>query len=185
MIKCAIAATALLFTLASCGGNPEPKPLPKPAPSVSTTPTPSPSAPAPALPEAAKPDSKVGAIAFAQHYIALINHAQSTGDTAPLAAVELPACSSCTSGREYLDGIWKSGGSIEGGQLVIESIDFALADPTVEGWAVGALVTFGPQTIKRPAPAKAEELKGGDLPMTIKASFTPEGWRVAQWTRAR
>ncbi len=81
-----------VLLLGGCGEeSPKPKPLPKPSesPSASASPTP------PAMPAAAKNQSKAGAIAFARHYVDVINYAQSTGDLEALQAVEDKACKSC------------------------------------------------------------------------------------------
>src|SRR4051794_697515 len=110
MPRVLVGAVVLLLALAGCGGDPKADPSPSPsvpsASPVSTTPAP------PALPEAAKANTKAGAIAFVKYYVQLINHAQATGDVAALAAVEDPGCSSCASGRRLLKKIYESGGHI-------------------------------------------------------------------------
>ncbi len=72
--RLAAGLVACSVLLAGCGGSPAPKPLPAPRPSSSPSPTTTPAA-APAMPEAAKAKTRAGAIAFARHYVELINYA--------------------------------------------------------------------------------------------------------------
>jgi len=81
-----VVGAALVLLVAGCGGDPkaDPSPSTSPAPSISSTPTPSP----PTLPDAAKANTKAGAIAFVKYYVELVNHAQATGDVGKLQSVE-------------------------------------------------------------------------------------------------
>ena len=171
---------ALCLLLAGCGGSPEPKPPPKAEPSTS----PSPSATPPVMPAAAKEKTKAGAEAFVRHYVALLNHAQATGEVDPMRAVESPSCKSCRSVQDDLTKLYGSGGHIEGGAWTLSQV--IGVDPTPNGGRnVALVVTFGPQEVVRPEPAPAQHLKGGSLPLTMQLSTDPAGWRVAEWTRGR
>jgi hypothetical protein len=166
--------------IGGCGGSPEPSPLPKPSksssPSASATPTP------PVMPEAAKAKTKAGAIAFARHYVDLINHAQATGDASALLAVEDTTCGSCERGRKYVDRVYGGGGTIQGGALVIDTA-LAFRNPATSGWTVTLGVRFGPQRIDWPEPKSDEQLKGGRLPLNVQLVFHNSQWKVAEWTR--
>ncbi|HET9499371.1 MAG TPA: hypothetical protein VFO98_03835, partial [Marmoricola sp.] len=57
-----------VFATAACGGDPSSSP--SPSPSVSPSPSPSSTAPTPPpLPDAARKDTKAGAVAFVRHYV--------------------------------------------------------------------------------------------------------------------
>lgn len=169
---------ALGFGVAGCGGSAEPQPLPRPTASTS----PSPSATPPVMPAAAKEKSKAGAIAFARHYVDLINFAQSTGHVAELRAVEDAGCKSCQRADAYLEGLYKSGGSIRGGEFKIKSVS-SVKNPETRGWLVELGVEFGPQVVDHPEPEKDEHPKGGQLPLNVQVAEHENGWRVLQWTR--
>jgi len=174
---------ALLLVVAGCGGDPQASPAPTPstpaASPVSTTPSP------PVMPEAAKANTKAGAIAFVRHYIDLINEAQATGDVWGLATVEGQRCGSCRSGRDYIYGVYGSGGHIEGGRLQIRILD-ALPNAAISGWTIDAKLMFGPQTVIRPtASPSTQTLKGGEVPITVLVEHRTAGWMVHEWTRGR
>ena len=102
------------LTLAGCGGSSGDDP--SPSPTVSTTTSASPTAPA--LPEAAMANTKAGAVAFARHYIELINYAQATGTRVHCGRSRLLAASlvttqtsTCRSFTPTADGSVAVGGS--------------------------------------------------------------------------
>jgi hypothetical protein len=169
-----------VLLLGGCGENPEPKQLPKPSksssPSASASPTP------PAMPAAAKEKTKAGAIAFARHYIDLINFAQSTGDLRALQAVEGRTCKSCAQAESYLERLYGSGGTIRGGDFEVLSAS-ALKNPSTHGWLVELGVRFGPQVVDHPSPKPDEHPKGGRLPLNIQVAHRSSDWSVLEWTR--
>jgi hypothetical protein len=170
------------LVLAGCGGSAEPKQLP--APSKSSSPSASPSdVPAPpVLPEAAKAKTKDSAIAFARHYVSLINYAQSTGRVDALKAVEDPGCRSCARADAYLADLYQRGGAIRGGEFRIQGAS-ALRNPATQGWLVELGVRFGAQTIDHPSPTPDEHPDGGRLPLNVQVAWRVSGWRVLEWTR--
>lgn len=73
--------------------------------------------PVPVLPEAAKAETKEGAIAFASYWYVLLNYAYQTGDFGPMDAVTSPACRMCSKVRPGIvewnsDGRWIAGGLV-------------------------------------------------------------------------
>src|SRR5689334_7529083 len=106
-----VVGACLAVALVGCGGDPEADPSPSPSSPSSSSTTPAPRV----MPEAAKANTKAGAVAFAKYCIALINHAQATGDVEALAAVEDPDCKSCSKVRHSVTRIYGAGGSIAGG----------------------------------------------------------------------
>jgi hypothetical protein len=66
------------------------------------------------MPEAAKENSRAGAIAFVRHYVELQNYATRTGDTDALRRVISPKCSECLAVPDFIDKTYRAGGRIEG-----------------------------------------------------------------------
>ena len=174
----AVVIGALCLLLAGCGGSAEPQPLPRPTASLS----PSPSATPPVMPASAKNQSKAGAIAFARHYVELINFAQATGHLDELRAVEDSACQSCEKAEAYVADLYQSGGSIRGGAFKIKGIS-TVKNPATGGWLVELGVEFGPQVVDHPTPQEDEHPKGGRLPLNVQVAWRQGEWRVLEWTR--
>lgn len=170
-----IGVVVLLVALAGCGGDPQADPPPSPSPSatpVSTTPS------APAMPDAAKENSKAGAIAFVRHYVELINHLQRTGDNAPLRDASLPTCKSCKAVARAAGAIYGVGGHVEGGDWSITKASAARSTRTlwqvsVEGRIAPSKVIGGPSSV----PSSGT---GGRANAHFFLSFE-RGWKVAQW----
>jgi len=134
-IAAAALLTAAVLTGTACtSGQASPAATPSnglPASSSSATPTPTPTPPAsykpadaagraqnvpvPVLPEAAKAETKEGAIAFAKHWFSLLSYAYQTGDLKPLDSVTLNSCEPCAKAKTVItawntDGKWLIGG---------------------------------------------------------------------------
>src|SRR6478609_8135975 len=110
---CAVAwASISLMSATACSGGGTPTPGSPPAasqsPSGPATPSASPTptaaykpadasgkaqnVPVPELPEAAKAETKEGAMAFASHWFSLLSYGYETGELAPLEAATSPSC---------------------------------------------------------------------------------------------
>jgi hypothetical protein len=175
-----VVGVALLLALAGCGGDPKADPSPSQSVTTPASTTPSP----PVMPEAAKANTKAGAVAFVKYYIELINHAQATGDTQPLKDVEDPGCTSCTRARGALDKIYEAGGSISGGALSFRYGSIA-PSPRFKGWLVSGTLRFAPQSVIAKAGNAAKDFSGGSAPVNAFVSRHNEShqWRVMDWTR--
>jgi hypothetical protein len=134
------------------------------------------------MPAAAKAKTKAGAIAFARHYIELINHAQATGDVAPLTGVEKNGCASCGRANGVIQSLYRQGGSIRGGAFEIDAVD-ALKLPARDAYLVEVALHFGPQHIDWPDPKQDQDLAGGRGPMNVNVVWDGSAWRVERWTR--
>jgi hypothetical protein len=176
-----VVSAALVLVVAGCGGDPKADPTTTPSsPSTSVTPTATP----PVMPEAAKANTKAGAVAFVKHYIDLINYAQATGHIDVLAAVEDPGCDSCGNGRSALARIYSAGGVITGGKLSFRFTS-AAPSPRYRGWLISGSLHFAPQIVVRQAGESPENLTGGTTPANAFVSSTNASheWRVMDWTR--
>jgi hypothetical protein len=178
MVRPVIGAIALFLALSSCGGDPKADPTPTPSSPVttpvSTTPAP------PVMPDAAKANTKAGAIAFVRYYVELINHAQATGETDGTTRVEDRSCNSCTRVRRTVEDIYTSGGRIDGGAWNV-TITSASRRPDLGAWSVFTTVIYGPQKVIQPSGTR--NLKGGRTPMTFVVRYANSGWSVVQWSR--
>ena len=171
---------ALVVLLAGCGGDPEADPTSTLSATTPTGTTPTP----PVMPEAAKADTKAGAVAFVKHYIDLINYAQATGDVDILEGVEDPGCESCANGRNALAKIYSAGGKITGGKLSFRFTS-AAPSPRYRGWLISGSLHFAPQIVVRETGGIPEDLTGGATPANAFVSTTNAAheWRVMDWTR--
>lgn len=136
------------------------------------------------MPDAAKENTKAGAVAFVRHYVDLINYAQATGDVEPLAAAEDTGCASCAKGRETLSEIYRAGGSIEGGRLSFRPTSSS-PNGRYKGWLITGVLRFAPETVTRRRGEGPEQLGGGSTPVNafVTMSNDAHDWRVMEWTR--
>ena len=168
-------AAALLVLLAGCGGDPKADPSPTPS-ETPVSPTPSPTAPT--MPAAAAENSKAGAIAFVRYYIELINHLQRTGDSAPLRQAALPTCKSCKSVIRAAEGIYATGGHVEGGAWSIT--DITATQPTSTLWQVDIKGRLAPSKVLNGPASVPTAGKGGQANAEFFLTFSST-WKVAQW----
>jgi hypothetical protein len=73
-------------------------------------------------PDAAKAHTEAGAEAFVAYYVALIDYAEKTLDTKPLASASLPSCVGCQGGIRGLNQVAEQGGRIEGSNVHATSV---------------------------------------------------------------
>ena len=176
MPRVLVGAVVLLLALAGCGGDPKADPSTSPsvpsASPISTTPAP------PALPEAAKANTKAGAIAFVKYYVGLINHLQRTGDESALRQASAAACKSCAAVVAAANRIYDSGGHVEGGQWTIDQV--TAFKPSPQLWAVRTRGSIAPSTVIHGDTSPKETGSGGDADAEFFVSFT-DRWKVAQW----
>lgn len=172
-----------VFATAACGGDPSSSP--SPSPSVSPSPSPSSTAPTPPpLPDAARKDTKAGAVAFVRHYVELINYAQATGDVGSLEKASSQDCDSCAAIAAKARAIYGAGGHVSGGAWRTKP-GHTLRNGSVDGWTVDALVRYGPQDLVESAGASPRHLNGGATTFTFIISGRHGQWRVEDFTRSQ
>ncbi|WP_148046635.1 DUF6318 family protein [Nocardioides pocheonensis] len=182
MARRLIGAVVLLFALSGCGGDPKADPPPSPSPSTSpVSTTPSARASVPVMPEAAKENTKAGAIAFAEHYVDLINQAQATGYVAGLRSVEDPQCTSCSRVRRSIEAIYGAGGTIEGGTWR-PSFKVALQNAD-RSWLITGVISFDPEQVRRSKDGQLEVQPGGSAVTHLTIAKTSRAWKVLAWSR--
>ncbi len=137
----AVVMAAVLFTTACAGADPGQGGASSAgavsvsaSPTASATPTPTASykpadasgkaenVPVPVLPEAAKAETKEGAVAFAAYWFSLLSHGYETGDLVVFDSVTSVGCAPCDKARAVI-GAWNSEGRwIVGGKISTPSI---------------------------------------------------------------
>ncbi|MFT4188597.1 MAG: DUF6318 family protein [Aeromicrobium sp.] len=95
---------AALLMLSGCSKEPEP---------IEPDPTPTPVEPV--LPEAAKENTEDGALAFLEHYLAVMDYASSTGDITQLTELSHPECTGCKTYVDLFTERRRNGGWVDGG----------------------------------------------------------------------
>lgn len=172
-----LAALAAAALVAGCGGEgPKPSTLPSKSASPSTSASPTPTATPPVLPAAAKAKSKAGAIAFARHFIELVNFATTAGDTQELRGNFISLCTKCEAFADTLDQTYSDGGGIRGGAWHAKTVRFYGIRNEVA--FVDAVVDFDAQTWTRKSgarptnyPASRNNLKAFNLRWTKAGSW--------------
>lgn len=153
----AVAVAVALMALVGCGDD-DTEAKPDPTPTITSSPSASPSASEavtpkppvlPTMPAAARGSGDEAARAFARYWIAMVNYAQSTGDTEPLSALHADYCSGCSAGVEQVKKDWSKGKSIVGGRYKILKLNsLESKEPVVHVVAIstkqGRLKLFGP-----------------------------------------
>ncbi|WP_143175696.1 DUF6318 family protein [Cryptosporangium aurantiacum] len=111
-----VAAVALALTvLAGCADPDAPsgtasRPAASPSTEQHATPTP---------PAAAAQQNRAGAVAFTEHWFALLSYAIETGNTKQLRAASDRACRVCTQAITDIERAYGDGGSIHGGAYTV------------------------------------------------------------------
>ena len=177
--------------VAGCGGGPSPDTAPTPsasAPTASTTPatptaSPTPSASAsptaPTLPASARARSKAGAVAFARHYVQLINYAGASGDTVPLQGNSLTSCVKCHDLSKGIDKIYDSGGFIAGGGWkVVAARSFGFRG---DYFFVDLAISSSPQVVVQKTGAPARTFPGAKRRLrSFVLRYNRQHWRLAE-----
>jgi hypothetical protein len=172
-----LGVAVLALALSSCGGEPkaDPSPTRSVTTPVSTTPT------APVMPDAAKANTKAGAIAFVRHYVDLVNYAQQTGDVSTLASVESDACESCAKVRRSIAEIYTAGGAIQGGTW---HPHFKVALHNGDGsWLVTGYIKFEAEEVRSNKTAEPQPQPGGSAVTHLTVKNSDDAWKVLAWSR--
>lgn len=174
----ALLASPVLSGCSGDGGASTPTPSPTP---TSTSPTASPTPQPPAMPEAARAHTEAGAIAFVEHYLALINYATASLDVAPVVAASLPGCKGCAAGAEGISRIKRENGTIIGGKTTATDMKAQLSQGETRTFAtITYKGTSAPETHDLPGTDDVNRA-GGNYAGTIILVSATDGWRVAEF----
>jgi len=105
----AVAAVVPLLLLGACSQD-DPQPTFSPP---SDSPSATESSPAEPVVQPWEKKTEAGAVAFAKHWVDVLNRVGESGRTADLTDISANNCASCASLVEYIDGVYGDGGRIE------------------------------------------------------------------------
>jgi Family of unknown function (DUF6318) len=173
-----------MLLLAGCSSDePQAKPpiphAPNTSPVTSTSPSPSP----PALPEAARRNTKAGAVAFAHHYIDLVNYATEHGEVKELLRSSGQDCGACREIGRFVTRVYAGGGNIQGGTWRPRS--YSVLANGQNRWLVAVEIQAERQVFRPKAGAKPISRTGGDYTVSLYASWKGSGWIIHRLASTR
>ena len=181
-----VSTAVAVLLLGGCSGD-EPAAGPRPAssppgttPVTTTSPTPAP----PELPARAQKNTKAGAVAFAHHFIEILNYSAATGEVAALKDVSLRACESCTNITQAIADVYRKGGDLRRGELKVRGFS-VLAGRRMGQWTVGLEVVAETQILRMNSEARPRRLRGGNYSVTLDVKRNGLDWAVSRMERAR
>lgn len=180
-------ACVLPLLLAGCS-EAEPTPqVPDPSPSEPSSASATETGPVePTLPPEAEGDGKKAAVAFVEHYFAVLTFAQATGDTSRLSQMAIPGCETCRGSLDAIKRTYKAGGRIRGGDYEVKSIRTTKQGPLPDGGAsfIGrATVDHSKQVITGSGVTGLDgTYPAGISTFDFTAVLQSGGWQMADWT---
>jgi hypothetical protein len=177
----------IVAALAGCNGE-ETAAAPNSSPSASQSETPSPTAsatatrPAPTPPAEASEHTDLGAIAFAKHFVEVLNYTAASGDTSQLSAISSTRCTTCRQIIELTREAYANGGYIRGrGWTVMTQSVFR---PGSSGMRIVRLdVDTAAQTVKRSSEEPAARVERGHGAVSIRLQPSGASWTVMAMER--
>lgn len=154
--RAAALTAALLLVLTACGGG---------------------DSVAEARPDYANQPGRGGAEKFAGYWVDQINKASATGKTAPLEALGLPECDTCTDFANHLDEVYSGGGRVESDDWTLKSV---IPEHGATDDRVGMLltVTVPPNKVYTSGDAKAQSFPGGDQRFRMIVVRKDDHWMI-------
>lgn len=162
------------------------------APIVAQSPSPSPSykpadasgkaenVPVPVLPEAAKAETKEGAIAFASHWFNLLSYGYETGDLAPLDAVTSAGCEPCTKAKSVINAWHAEGRWLVGGKITALSASSMFIRGSDTTYQVVVQARQTPLTyMRQDASVARSDPQPDDTGNLLFVSFDNDSWTLA------
>lgn len=171
------ALVAVVVCLSGCAAESSSTGAPDPSQSVAES-SPSAGPSKPAVPAAAWPETKAGAIAFATFYWAAVDHAQEHLSTRKLRQLSV-ACGPCDAGADWIDAVSSRGGHIEGGAHLVLGFE-APTGPRPSGIAVIGSIKVTKQVVSS-AGALSRRYAGGVDNISMTLRYGPAGWQVSSW----
>ena len=163
-------ALGLVLALSACGGDPEPQfeADPPPAPSEVTA-----SAPAK---EAWEEKSPEGAVAFAEHWLAVFQEAENSGEVEDLKSLSTNKCGSCKNFVDAIQEVYAAGGSMRSeGWRVLTVGEPAAAE---KGYSIPLQVEQSDQTVVEKAGAEPQLNEGISIGLAAQVIWTSSAWQM-------
>ncbi|MEO3932233.1 DUF6318 family protein [Micrococcaceae bacterium Sec7.4] len=196
---CAVLVALTLLPVTACTGGgttPGATAAPEsssPTASLTLTPSPTPTAsykpadasgraqnvPVPVLPDAAKAETKEGAIAFASYWFSVLSYGYETGELAQFEAITSPACEPCAKAKSVIsawhtEGRWLIGGKITTPSVSSEFVPDAEATYQVVVQAQQTQLTY----MRQDASVARSDPQPDDTGNLLFISFSGEKWTV-------
>lgn len=162
-LSAVVAASCLLLTATACDNDPDAQSSTTPSSTPSSTPTPTkPTATPPTMPPAAQSGLTVtSAEAFARFYVAAMDYAAATGNTALLHKWAEKNCQNCRAIAEGYETTYRSGGSFTG-QLGTRIVDTEEARLARKNTAIVAFKALSGRVIWRKSATATPTVLPGD-----------------------
>lgn len=129
------------------------------------------------MPSDATGESREAALAFIDHYFAVVTYAIRTGDTAAVAELATETCQSCQALIANVDRIYDNGGSADSQGWIVIDKQFIGKEPK-GGAAVEVTVNQRPDTViasPSASPSTSTEVTNVLLASLVRSQT---GWRV-------
>ncbi|MFT4287470.1 DUF6318 family protein [Nocardioides sp.] len=190
----AVVATGSLTLPSACssGGSeaadPPPSTTPATTPSTSAPPpSPTPTGPTPpVMPEAAKSHDEAGAKAFVRYFWAVVDYAQSTGDTDAIGRESVQGCAGCENGISAIRRVYDKHGQILGGDGEVSELSVTWRNsPGLTVAVVTFTLTLQPQQVNYPDDSQDWQSDGGTFQRVLELLADDGAWKVAQFHEAK
>lgn len=136
--------------------------------------------PVPVLPEAAKAETKEGAIAFASHWFSLLSYGYETGDLAPFDAVTSTACEPCTKAKSVINAWHAEGRWLVGGKITALSVSSTFVRDADATYQVVVQARQTPLTyMRQDASVARSDPQPDDTGNLLFVSFNNGSWTLA------
>lgn len=133
------------------------------------------------MPEAAKAHTRAGAKAFVVYYWRVVDYAQNTLDTSPVAAISDPTCAACKAGIKSLRDIAVLGGRFVGGG---ETVSHVNAFPVRQGKPETVAFNLTNQRQQVVVPGKKTVVHSGRISRMLMALIPRDGgWLAADFEK--
>jgi len=180
-----VGAGLVLALLTGCTDDSEPQAAPSSGPteseSASASPTPT-TPPPPTMPPRAAKHTDRGAIAFALHFVEVLNYTATTGDASELRRISTPDCESCLNIISVTESAYANGGYIRGSGWSVDS--YSVLAPDEGPQRIVSLKVDTAAQRYRPSTKEPEKLiKRGRGRVTLHLKSTGGSWVVTRMER--
>lgn len=142
--------------------------------------------PAPEPPAAMEGTDAKAAKAFVTYYWAIVNHAETTGDTATLRDLAGDACGPCDDRASQIETVHDDGGSVTGGIAEVQGVQVLDGDPADEAGDASTYdlivdLQVTERSVTASKGAEAVSAPGGYRTLDFMVSHDGDHWQVDRW----